>query len=42
MKIESGIFTSNFEVFCSYSEMVAVDSLIENPKNPNKHPKKQI
>lgn len=40
--MKGGIFTSNFEVFCSYSEMVAVDSLIENPRNPNKHPKKQI
>lgn len=27
---------------CSYTRIADVDSLVENPKNPNKHPEKQI
>ena len=30
------------EVYCAYTEMVATDSLVENPRNPNKHPESQI
>lgn len=30
------------EVRCSYSELVDTESLVENPKNPNKHPEKQV
>lgn len=29
-------------VHCSFDEMVAIEKVIPNPKNPNKHPKKQI
>jgi 16S rRNA G966 N2-methylase RsmD len=31
-----------FAVFCSHDEIVELDTLIENPKNPNKHPEAQI
>lgn len=27
---------------CAFDEIVSIDTLIPNPKNPNKHPKKQI
>ncbi len=30
------------EVYCAYTEMAATDSLVENPRNPNKHPESQI
>lgn len=30
------------EIKCAYDEMVDVGKLIPNPRNPNKHPKKQI
>lgn len=29
-------------VFCSFTKMVNVEELVENPKNPNKHPESQI
>lgn len=29
-------------VFCAYDELVPIDRLVPNPKNPNKHPAKQI
>lgn len=29
-------------IFCSYTTLVPVDTLKPNPKNPNKHPRKQI
>lgn len=29
-------------IHCSFDEMVAIEKVIPNPKNPNKHPKKQI
>lgn len=32
----------NANIKCSNSKVVDVDSLIPNPKNPNKHPEKQI
>lgn len=30
------------EVYCAHTEMAATDSLVENPRNPNKHPEGQI
>lgn len=27
---------------CAYTELVAIDKLVPNPKNPNKHPPEQI
>ena len=30
------------QVYCAHTEMVAVDALIENPRNPNRHPQNQI
>ena len=29
-------------VHCAYDEMVAIEKVIPNPRNPNKHPKKQL
>ncbi len=29
-------------IYCSYSDMVEVGALVENPRNPNKHPERQI
>ena len=29
-------------VFCAHDEIVAIEKLIPNPKNPNKHPKDQL
>lgn len=33
---------SEMKVFCSHSEMVPLERLVPNPRNPNKHPDKQI
>ncbi len=30
------------QIRCEYSELVAIERLIPNPKNPNKHPPEQI
>jgi len=30
------------EVKCAYDELVAIEKIIPNPRNPNRHPKKQI
>jgi ParB-like chromosome segregation protein Spo0J len=30
------------QIYCAHDELVEVDSLIENPRNPNKHPQKQL
>ena len=30
------------KINCSYSKLVEIESLIPNPKNPNKHPERQI
>ena len=30
------------KVYCTFTRMVAVEEIIPNPRNPNKHPKKQI
>lgn len=32
----------NMKIYCSYDELVDVATLIPNPRNPNKHPDKQI
>ena len=29
-------------IYCAHDEMAEVESLIENPRNPNKHPQKQL
>jgi len=29
-------------VYCAYTEMVEINNLVENPRNPNQHPEKQI
>lgn len=29
-------------VWCAFDEMVALESLIENPRNPNRHPDSQV
>ena len=33
---------ANVEVNCSYTELVDPTTLVQNPRNPNKHPQKQI
>lgn len=33
---------SGISVYCAYSELVDITTLIPNPRNPNQHPKKQI
>lgn len=30
------------KVYCTFTRMVAIEEIIPNPRNPNKHPKKQI
>ena len=30
------------QIYCAHDEIVEVESLIENPRNPNKHPQKQL
>nr|DAY74271.1 MAG TPA: ParB protein [Caudoviricetes sp.] len=32
----------NIKILCSYTQLVQIEKLVENPKNPNKHPEKQI
>ena len=29
-------------IYCAHTDMVATDSLVENPRNPNRHPEEQI
>lgn len=36
------ITTDGIPVYCAYDELVDTAALIPNPRNPNKHPKKQI
>ena len=31
-----------FKVWCSFDELVELDSLKPNPRNPNKHPEAQL
>ena len=33
---------SNIKVFCCYDKMVDITELVENPRNPNKHPEEQL
>lgn len=33
---------SEIKIMCAYGKLVDPDELIENPKNPNQHPEKQI
>ena len=33
---------SEIKVFCCYDKMVDIAELIENPRNPNKHPEEQL
>ena len=30
------------KIYCAHTDVVATDSLIENPRNPNRHPEDQI
>lgn len=34
--------SDSIPVFCAHSEMVAIEKLIPNPRNPNRHPENQI
>ena len=43
--IENSVKTAQGEeikIYCSYTELVDIEAVIENPRNPNKHPEKQI
>lgn len=33
---------SEVKIMCTYTKLVPVQQLVEHPKNPNKHPEKQI
>lgn len=33
---------SDIKICCSYTELVNVEKLVEHPKNPNRHPERQI
>jgi len=39
---QSDVVTSKEKIECAFDEMVPVHKLVVNPKNPNKHPDKQI
>lgn len=30
------------QIYCAHTDLVATDSLVENPRNPNRHPEEQI
>ena len=30
------------KTYCAHTELVDIASLVENPRNPNRHPEKQI
>lgn len=40
--IEPKAMAGNIAVYCAHDKIVETDSLIGNPRNPNKHPKDQI
>ena len=40
--VKAKALANEIEVWCSFDELVSVDSLNPNPKNPNKHPDSQI
>ena len=42
MKKTSRIIASGFQVYCRYDEILAIGKLKPNPKNPNKHPARQV
>ena len=33
---------ADVKICCSYTELVNTDKLVAHPKNPNKHPERQI
>ena len=41
-KAEPREMAGNIPVFCSFDEIIPLESIIPNPKNPNTHPKEQI
>lgn len=34
--------TADISIYCAHTELVDIDKLIENPRNPNQHPESQI
>lgn len=40
--VKAKALANGIEVWCSFDELVSIDSLNPNPKNPNKHPDSQI
>lgn len=40
--VKAKALANGVEVWCSFDELANVDTLKENPKNPNKHPDSQI
>jgi hypothetical protein len=41
-EIESRTRASDIDVWCSHDELVDITELVQNPRNPNTHPDKQI
>ncbi|HHV62102.1 MAG TPA: ParB N-terminal domain-containing protein [Firmicutes bacterium] len=41
-RIEPKAVASGIPVYCAFDELVDIDALIPNPRNPNRHPDKQI
>ena len=37
-----GSYMIKIPIYCSYTELVDPTTLVQNPRNPNKHPQKQI
>lgn len=42
VKVEEEIAEDSVGVHCSHTEMVPIGKLVENPRNPNKHPERQL
>lgn len=42
MAIEPKDYAGDIPVYCAFDEIVCVDDLVKNPKNPNTHPEQQI
>ena len=42
MRINPKAMAGNIPVYCSHDEIVDIMKVIPNPKNPNKHPERQI
>ncbi|WP_337869617.1 hypothetical protein [Hominilimicola sp.] len=40
--IEPKATADGVAVYCAHDKIVDTDSLVGNPRNPNKHPKEQI